>query len=60
MTDKVYKLIVGITTGVESIALAICSFAITNPAIKTGVMAGIPVACNAVIVISKGFVVENK
>lgn len=59
MSEKVYNLVYGITTGVEAIALAICGFAIKDAFIKSAVLASIPVFCNAGLAICKNFVKEE-
>lgn len=56
MSKKVYALVTGIVTGVEAIALAVCSYAIKDPFVKAGVIASIPVACNAGLAICNNFV----
>ena len=56
MSERVYNLIFGITTGVVAIAEAVCAFAIKDPFIKGAVLASIPVAGNGVIAICKNFV----
>lgn len=60
MSKKVYDLVYGIVTGVEAIAEAVCVFAITDPFVKGAVVAGIPIACNAVLAICKNFIKEDK
>ena len=59
MSKKVYALITGIVTGVEAIALAVCTFTIPDPFVKGAVVASIPVFCNAGLAICNNFVKEN-
>lgn len=56
MSKKVFTLVTGIVTGVESIALAVCAFAIPDPFIKGAVVASIPVVCNAGLAVCNNFV----
>lgn len=56
MSEKVYNLIFGITTGVVAIAEAVCAFCIADPFIKGAVLASIPIVGNGVIAICKNFV----
>ena len=56
MSKKVYALVTGIVTGVEAIALAVCGYAIKDPFIKSGVLASIPVVCNAGLAVCNNFV----
>lgn len=56
MSKSVFNLIFGISTGVESIAEAICAFAIKDPFMKGAVLASIPVAVNGFIAICSNFV----
>lgn len=56
MSKKVYALITGITTGVEAIALALCTFLIEDAFIKGAVVASIPVVCNAGLAVCNNFV----
>lgn len=60
MSKKVYNLITGIVTGVEAIAVAVCTFAIADPFIKGAVVASIPIACNAGLAICNNFVKEKE
>lgn len=59
MSKKVFNLVTGIVTGVEAIALAVCTFAIPDPFIKGAVVASIPVVCNAGIAVCNNFVKEE-
>lgn len=61
MSKDVFNLIFGISTGVEAIAEAVCSFAIKDTFLKGAVLASIPVAINGIIAICSNFVkIENK
>ena len=59
MSKKTLNLVTGIVTGVESIALAVCAFAISDPFIKGAVVASIPVVCNAGLAVCNNFVKEE-
>lgn len=59
MSKRVFNLVTGIVTGVEAIALAVCTFAIPDPFIKGAVVASIPVVCNAGIAVCNNFVKEE-
>lgn len=59
MSKKVYNLVLGCTTGVESIAEAICAFAIPDLFIKGAVVAAIPIIGTAVISVCQLFVKED-
>lgn len=59
MSKKTLNLVTGIVTGVESIALAVCTFAIPDPFIKGAVVASIPVVCNAGLAVCNNFVKEE-
>lgn len=59
MSKKTLNLVTGIVTGVESIALAVCAFAIPDPFIKGAVVASVPVVCNAGLAVCNNFVKEE-
>jgi hypothetical protein len=59
MSKKVFNLVTGVVTGVEAIALAVCTFAIPDPFIKGAVVASIPVVCNAGIAVCNNFVKDE-
>lgn len=59
MSKKVYALVTGIVTGVEAIALAVCSYAIKDSFIKAGVIASIPVVCNSGLAVCHNFVKDE-
>ena len=59
MSKKTLNLVTGVVTGVESIALAVCTFAIPDPFIKGAVVASIPVVCNAGLAVCNNFVKEE-
>lgn len=56
MSEKVYNLIFGVTTGVVAIAEAVCAFCIKDPFILGAVLASIPIVGNGIIAICKNFV----
>ncbi|MCQ2589289.1 MAG: hypothetical protein MJ179_02590 [Treponema sp.] len=56
MKKSVFNLVVGIMTGVEAIAEAVCGFAIKDPFIKGATLSSIPVIANGVIVVCSNFV----
>ena len=59
MSSKVFNLITGIVTGVEAIAGAICTFAISDAFIKGAVVAAIPIIGTAAISVCKLFVKKD-
>lgn len=56
MSEKVFSMIFKIVTGVEMVAEGICGFCIANEAVRTGVLAGIPLVANCAIAVCKNFV----
>lgn len=56
MSKKVYNLIIGIATGVESISVAVITF--INPPAAVAINAAIPIAITAALAVCKLFVKE--
>lgn len=56
MSKKVYNLIIGIATGVESISVAVITF--INPPAAVAINAAIPIVGTAVLAVCKLFVKE--
>lgn len=56
MSKKVYNLIIGIATGVESISVAVVTF--INPPAAVAINAAIPIVITAALAVCKLFVKE--
>lgn len=56
MSKKVYNLIIGIATGVESISVAVITF--INPPAAVAINAAIPITITAALAVCKLFVKE--
>lgn len=54
MSEKTYNLIVGLTTGVEIIAITLVTF--FNPPMAVAINASIPIVCECVKKVCKNFV----
>lgn len=57
MSNKVFNLITGIVTGIESISVAVVTFC--SPAYAAAINAAIPIAGTAIIAICKLFVKDE-